>query len=286
MRLVSTTNITNNTVTYNFPSGQQIGCVMVVYDVITAGGNTASLASCGNVRLNWTGEDLINVPARIISLANNLYGGVAETLLAAAGSNRIAIFLTPGLTYDSKTVYDIGQSDNVSLTLDFTALAALSASGTVKIYVKDKIGTMSYVHKMLPKFCIAQSAGVVPDTIPVNNISELYLDDPAANLVTGVQVIKDNITVVDSNSILDLQAYNNWIHLVETAITNVLALDLAESKDLREVVGGSLAYRITFSGGATLPLYYGFCSYTGQKLLESQNRASKMLAMKVSNSIS
>jgi hypothetical protein len=285
MNLLSTTNVSNNTVSFTLPSGQY-GMLAVVYDVVTSVSKTASLASCGNVRLNWTGEDIINVPARIINLLNNLYGGVAEAIFASAASNRVTIFITPGLAYDAKTVYDIGQNDNVTLTLDFTALAALSASGTVKIYGIPKIGVMSYIHKLLPKFCIAQSAGVVPDSIPVNNISEFIMDDPATNLVTGVQIIKDNITVVNCQSILDLQARNNFIHLVETAVTNVLAVDLAESKDLREVTGGTLQFQITFSGAATLPLYYGFCSYTGQKLVESQSRATKMLNQKVANSVS
>jgi hypothetical protein len=285
MDLLSTTNISNNTVSFPVPAGQY-GAIVVVYDVVTNAATTADLADCGNVRLNWTGEDLINVPAAIINYINNRYGGVAEASFAAGGSNRVTIIITPGLIYDSKTVYDIGQNDNVTLSLDFTALAAKSASGTVKIYGKYKIGTMSYVHKLLPKFCIAQAAGVVPDSIPVNNISELFLQAPAANNVTGVQVIKDNITLVNSNSLDDLLAYDNYVHQVETANTDILALDLAESKDLREIVGGTTQFKITFSGAATLPLYYGFCSYTGKKLVESSARASKMLSMKTSNSIS
>jgi len=285
MRLLSSTNVANGQVTYTFPSGQ-LGMIQVVFDVVTLAAQILTLDLCGNVRLNWTGEDIINVPVRLINLINNLYGGCSEATFGLAGVNRVSIFLTPGLTYDAKTVYDIGQNDNVTLTLDFRNIVPLCASGTVKIYAKDKIGTMSYIHKILPKFCISQAAGQVPDSIPVNNISELYLDDPATNLITGVQVVKDNITVVDSQSLDDLQAYNNYIHLVETPVTNILAIDLGESKDIRELIGGTLTYRMTFSGAATLPLYYGFISNTGQKLVESQNRAAKMLSVKTNNSIS
>jgi hypothetical protein len=284
MRLFWTQPVANGSTIFTFPKGQW-GAILVVFDVVTSAGNTATLASCGNARLTWGGEDLKNCSIELLNLINNLYGGVMEATFAAASANRISCVILPGLAYDSKSVFDVGANDNVTLTLDWTALAALCASGSIKIYLKPKIGTMSYVHKILPQTIIAQAAGVIPGSLPVNNVSEIFLLSPAAQNVTGIQITKDNDTIVDSVTVADLDAYNNFIHVVETAQTKLLAIDFGESKDIHENVGAAAQFRYTFSAAGTLQQFYGFISFTNNKLIESVASGTANLNNKVRRSV-
>jgi hypothetical protein len=266
----------NGHMSFTLPKGQY-GNILIDYSGTNAALKTMTLADLGNIRLNWNGQDVVNVDAEILSILNNLYGGVAP-FVSAAGANFSGQIIIPcGQWTDSMNIYDIGNTDQVQLTLDFPNLAAIAnvTAGTVTVYYKDKVGVMNYLHNIVMRQVVAQGGGWVNDTFPVNNVSQIYLKTPVTNHVTDLQILKDNETHVDSTTAV-AQAYSDYIHIVETATTSI-AIECAESKNIMESIGGQVQYRYLFSQADTLQQYFSYILFTKQKSSESRNTSGRRL---------
>lgn len=266
MKLLWNDNLGNLTTTYNVARGQY-GLIMLRYTGVAAVGVTVTLANLGNVILNWNGDDKVNVDAELLSLLANVYGGVIESTSAAGGAFAFSVIIPTSAWFDPKNVYDISDKDKVYIKLDYPALTpAVIASGSVSIYAKPRKGIHSYFHKILSRAVVSGGAGVITDTINASNIIELYLKNPAA-LVSQIQIIKDNNVYVDGDAGSEL-AHSNWIHQLETGNTT-LAVEFAESKDIREAISNTLSYKYTFTGAGNLPQYYSAIEFSAIKQAES-----------------
>jgi len=161
------------------------------------------------------------------------------------------------------------------LKLDFAALSAKCTSGNIRIYAKPKLGVMNYIHKMIKRSVIASGAGTISDVIPIQNVAAIYYKNPTGSNVTEIQLNKDDETFVDAK-VNTLNSYSDWIHLLEST-NNTIAIDLCESKDIRESVGNQLSYKYTFSNSGTLEQYISFIQFTPLKSAESKQFASLKL---------
>lgn len=276
MKLLHSVPVANSNLNFYLPKGQW-GNILIEYDVVTDTGLTMTRADAGNVKLNWGGDDVINVDAEILNLLNNVYGGVAEASFASAAANRMVVILPSGLWFDSGNIFDVANKDEVYIDLSFAALAAKCVSGNVRIYSKPKIGVMNYLHKIVSRFVVAGGASVLADTFPISNISQVYLKNPAGSNVTQVQLTKNEETVVNA-SVQALIAYSDNIHNLETTNTT-LALEMGESKDIRENIGNQIDYNYTFSAAGTLYQYFSHLHFTNEKALTSrQTSQNKLIA--------
>lgn len=276
MRLLHSVPSTNGSLTFFLPKGQY-GSIMIEYDLDAALGVTLTRAQMGNIILNWNGDNVINVDAEILNLLDNVYGGTAEFSAAVGGATRMSVFIPLAQWFDSLNVYDIGEKDQVYIKLDFPtiALATNVDSGSVRVYAKNKVGVMNYLHKIISRSVVSAGATTIADTYPVNNISQLYLKNPAA-LVSNIQITKDNDTVVDAPTAV-LNAYSDWIHLLESTNTTIV-IEFGESKDIRENVGSQISYKYTFTGAGTLAQYFSYIEFTPIKAIESRAKAGQKLA--------
>jgi hypothetical protein len=178
-------------------------------------------ANLGNIILNWNGQDVVNADAEILNQLDNVYGGVSEFSASAGSTTNASVFIPCGLWFDSQNVYDIGENDNVYLKLDFSDLASASNvdSGTINVYGKNKTGVMSYLHNITSRPVVASGASTLADTYKINNISQIYLKDPAT-LLSNVQFSKDKETIVDASPGV-LISYSDYVHQLETTNTTL-----------------------------------------------------------------
>ena len=270
MKLLWQDNLTNLTTNYNLARGQY-GLFLIRYSGTAQVGQTVTTTNCGNVILNWNGEDKINVDMDLLSQIANLYGGFIENSSAVGGAFAFSIVIPTGLWFDASNIYDIGDNDKVYFKLDFSAMTnALIASGTVAIYGKPRSGTMSYIHKILSKAVVSSGASTITDNIVTPNIATLYIKNPAA-LLSQIQINKDNKNYVDGDVASEL-AYSNWIHEVEATGT-MLALEFVESHNIVEAISNTLNYKFTFTGVGTLSQYYSAVEFTPNKLQDSIKNA-------------
>lgn len=276
MKLLHSVPASNGSMTFYLPKGQY-GVIQVVYDLDMATGIDLTRALCGNVILNWNGQDVINVDAEILNQLDNVYGGVAEFTTVTGGASRMSVFLTAGLWFDAQNVYDIQDNDNVYLKLDFASLGlpANVDSGNIKVYAKMKTGVMSYLHNITARPIVSSGASTLADTYKISNISQIYLKNPAA-LLSNVQLSKDGETLVDSppNTLI---AYSDFIHQLETTNTT-LAIDFVESGDVRESVGSDISYKFVFTGSGTQYMYFSHLDFTPKKALESRLVAERKIS--------
>lgn len=271
MKLLHAVPADNGTMTFYLPQGQ-FGAIGIEYDVDAAAAVTLTKLNMGNIRVNWNGDDIINVEAELINNLNNIYGGVGEFSAVAGAAHRMMAFLPLGQWFDSNNVWDIGENDRVMIKVDFPdlALAANVDSGFVRIFGKNRLGIMNYLHKIIPRPVVASGAATLADSYLLNNVSQVYINDPAA-LLSNIQIIKDGETIVDGEPDT-LLAYNAYIHQLESTV-NVLAIDMVESMDIREALGVSIHYNYIFTGAGTLQQYFSYIDFTPEKSNESQIRA-------------
>jgi len=252
MRLLWQDNLVNLTTNFTIPKGQY-GLFLIRYSGQAAANQTVATTDLGNVILNANGNDKINVDVDLLSQLSNVYGGAIEASSVTGGAFAFSVIVPVAAWFDSKNIYDISERDKVYFKLDFPNIASKIVSGTVAIYAKPRHGVMSYWHKILSRTVVSGGAGTITDTLPVANISEVYLKNPAA-LVSQIQLIKDGKVYVDGDTGSEL-AYSNWIHLLESSIT-LLAIEFVESKDIREAISQSLSYKYNFTGAGNLAQYY------------------------------
>jgi hypothetical protein len=235
---------------------------------------TVTLADLGNVILNWNGDDKVNVDAELLSKVNNVYGGAIESVSNVGGAFAFSIMIPTAAWFDPKNIYDISDKDKAYIKLDYPAmLSSLIASGSVSIYAKPRKGIQSYFHKILSRAVVSGGAGVITDTINASNIIELYLKNPSS-LVNQIQITKDNKVYVDGDAGSEL-AHSNWIHQLEASDTT-LAIEFAESKDIREAISNTLSYKYTFTGAGNLAQYYSAIEFSALKQAESLANAKNM----------
>jgi hypothetical protein len=278
MKLLNSVPASNGSLTHYLPSGQY-GVIAIEMVLDAAAGVTLTRANMGNIILNWNGQDVVNIDAEILNLLNNVYGGVSEFSAVAGGAHRFTAYIPCGQWFDSQNIYDVGDNDKVSVKLDFPdlALAANVDSGQINIYAKNRVGVMNYLHNIISRNIPASGASTLADSYPLNNVSQMYLKNPAA-LLTNVQIVKDGLTLVDAPP-ATLIAYSDFSHLLETTNTT-LALDFIESKDIRESLGSTINYKYTFSGAGTLEQYFSFIEFTPTKAIESRDVARNLIGRK------
>lgn len=269
MKQLKRENMSNGSLSYQLEKGQW-GLFAVRFEGTNATGQTVSLADLGQVILRWNGIDLVNVDFEFLNLVSNLYGGVAEFSSTTGGAFKATAYITTGLWFDTQNIYDVGDEDKVEFVLQFQGAVSKISSGAVEILGKPRRGIMSYQHKILKKTVVSSGAGSVPDTIPVNNISQVYIKNPSA-LVNRVQIQKDGKVYVDG-SVGAIQSYSDWIHLLETP-SSIVAIELTESKDVREAIGGAVYYNFQFTGAGNLEVYYSKLEPVPEKIDISYARA-------------
>lgn len=278
-RLYSVPN-TNGSLQFYVPSGLYKFFV-VEYDLTAATGVTLTRADLGNVKLNFNGQDVINVDAEILSLLGNIYGGVSEFKAVSGGATRCTLFIPCGQYWDSANIYHVSQDDKVYIDLSFPDLALSSnvASGNIRVYAKTGVGVMNYINYLQTRPVVAGGAGVIDDSFPVNNVSQVILKS-VSTLLSNVQIRKDNEPVFDG-SVNVLTAYSDFVHLLEST-NSTLVLEMGESKDVREYSGHEIGYQYTFKGAGTLAQYFMFIEYTNQKALASRQATVNYLQRKMS----
>jgi len=284
MRLLYSQTLANKTLTFYLPKGQW-GNIIVEYIGTTDTGQTGQRSDMGSVILNWNGEDIVNVDAEILNLLANLYGGVAEATFATAGLNRMIAILTPGVWYDSQNIFDVADTDKVYIKLDFTTFAnkCATSGGSVNIYSKPKVGVMNYFHKIISRNINVSSAVTVADTFPISNVSQLYLKNLASRNISNIQINKDDENIIDCSPKL-LNAYSDWIHLLETT-NGTVAVDFGESKDIREVIGTQISYKYTFTAADTLEQYFSYVEFTPEKASQSRLTAQNKILKNINKRI-
>lgn len=273
MKLLYSSAVSNGSLMFFIPSGQW-GSFLVVYSGDAAAGVTMTRANCGNLELNWNGDPCVNVPAEVINKQNNHYGGYAKFASAVGGAYEITALLNCGAPFDNQNVYHIdAETDKVYIKLDFPYLAANSDSGFVKIYGKPKRGVQNYIYNLQSRNVVSSGAGTLSDTHPIKNIIAMHLLNTAS--VSNIQITKDNNTIVDGETD-DVNYYSDWLHQLEVT-DDMISLEFAESRDVREAIGGQVQYKYVFTGADTLQQYFGFITFTPNKAVKSKLEVQKVV---------
>lgn len=232
---------------------------LIRYSGTNAAGQTSTLTDCGSIILNALGQDHINTDVEMLSFADNLYFGAVEASSAAGGAFAFSVYIQAGLWFDPVNTFVLTQDMQTVLKLSFPNMtAALIASGTVKISGVLQSGGQLYWHDIFSFSVVAQGAGIITNTIAKQNISTLYLKNPAA-LVGQTQINKDSVTYINNN-IADELAYSNLIHQIETAGT-FFAYEFSPNKQVTQSNSSNLTYQYNFSGAGTLAQYYSAVEY-------------------------
>ncbi len=276
MRLLHSVPISNQSTTFYLPVAQY-GSLVVEYNVTTSTGNAMTRANAGNVILNFNNKDVVNVDAEFLNLVGNLYGGVTKFVSTTAGANYMFTPIPLSSWSDSTNILDVSENDKCYIKLDFSSLSAISASGSVNIYGKTKLGVMNYLHKITSRNIIVSGATTFTDSMLVNNVSQLYLKAPSN--VSNVQILKDGETIVDCSVEL-INNYSDFVHQLEST-QSLIAIDFAETKDLREVLGTQISYKYTFTAATTLNQYFSFLEFTQAKAIESKNKTLNKIQSKL-----
>jgi len=262
MNLLWSDNLGNLTTNYLVNPGSY-GGFLIRYSGTAQTGQTVTTTNLGNIILNSGGDDKINVDVDMLQQANNLYGGFIESNSTAGGAFNFSVFIPTGAWFDPKNVYNLTKEMQTYFKCDFPAMTStLISSGTIQISGILQQGVHSYWHKMFSYNVVSGGASILTNTIAKANIIELYLKNPAA-LISQMQLIKDNQTFVNGNVANEL-AYSNYIHEVESSST-FLAVEFAQSKDIRQAISRTLTYNYTFTGAGTLAQYYSAIEFVAGK---------------------
>ena len=261
MKRLYTQNLSVGTANYPIERGQY-KYFEIRYSGVAGAGNTITLANLGNVRLNWSGDDKVNVPVSALSNMANLYNGFIEFNSAIGGAFAASIIIPCGEWFDTNNIYDVADNDKANFILDFPALPALIASGVVQIYGVLQNGLHSYFHKILSQNVVAGGAGVLVNNIFAQNIAQLYLTNPAA-LISDIQVSIDGKNFINGDTASEL-AFSNWIHQIEATGT-FFAFEFCPSKKLETIVSNSLSFQYTFTGAGTQEQLYSAIEFTPKK---------------------
>lgn len=275
MKLLYAQPVTAGSLTFFIPS-RQWGTFLIKYRGTAQAGQTVGRPDLGNIILNWNGNDIINADAEMLQLIGNTYGGVSEFVSNAGGSYSISVFIPCGTFWDSKNVYDISPNDKVYFKCDFGALIPKVASGFVEIYGKEKLGVHRYFNNIIERPIVASGASDLTDIYNVPNIANIVIKNPS--IIDRIQITKDGETVVDAET-STVQAYSDWIHLLETT-NNVIVIELAESQDIEEALGSTIQYRYQFNGAGTLEQYFMFIEFANQKARESTVKRTNTILRK------
>lgn len=279
MKQLYSNPIANQSTLFNIPRGQY-GALAVEFSGVANTGQTLALADCGAVKLSFNNEEVINVDFEFLALANNLYGGVTKFSSVTAGAFYIFAVIPLSAWFDSANILDVSETDNAYLRLDYSTASTKALSGNVRVYGKVKYGVMNYLHKIINRNVNVSGATTFSDSLLIPNISQVYLKNPSASNVTDIQIIKDNDVIVDASTDL-VQAYSDYIHQVETSQT-LVAVEMGETKDIREVLGNSIQYKYVFSGAGILNQYISYYVFTKDKAIESQSKTLQKIKSNIS----
>jgi len=281
MRLLHATPYNAGSMTFFIPKGTY-GSFFIVFEGTNIAALNTTLPDLGTVQLTINGKPVINVPAELLSKLNNLYGGVATFSNVAGGAVLATIFIPCGTFFDSRNVYHITDKDDAYFKLDFAELASATGwnAGFVKVYGKDKDGIQNYLYNLISRNVVSSGVSTLADTHEVENIVNMYVDN--TGIIDKVLITKDGESLVDA-AVSDVQAYSDFIHQVETTL-DLLAIEFAESGDIREAIGGSLTYNYLFNGAGTLEQYFGSIDFTPAKTVESARDLKQRVSIKVSKS--
>lgn len=250
MKLLKTENALTGNLTYTLEKGQ-FGLFLIRYEGNNLTGQAVNLTDLGNVIVRWNGQDIINVDFEFLNKVSNLYGGLAEFSSTTGGSFKASAFIPTGLWFDSVNIYDVGEEDRVEFVLNWSTTKI--ASGSVYLLGKPRRGIMHYIHGIKKRVVVSGGAGIITDNIVEPNIATYYIKN-ASSLVSRIQVERDGKAITDANTGA-VQSYSDWTHLLE-ATSNILAVEFAESKDVREAVSNTLIVRLQFIASGNLETYY------------------------------
>ena len=273
MKLLQSGALSNLSLQFQSQKGQYAYFV-VRYSGTAQAAQTVTLTDCGNVIMNWNGQDIINTDVEFLSNLANVNGGFIEADSAVGAAFNFSVIIPCGTFCDTNNIYDIGDNDKVNFKLDFPLMVAgLISAGTATVYGVPKPGLHSYFFKLLQNNVTVGGAGVNNDVFRQNNLANIYFWNPAA-LLSNLQLFKDGKIQYDGVVAAEF-ALSNWLHLLEATFSNLLAIELCLTKNLLEVVSNSNSYQLTFTGAGTQRIYLGSIQWDAQKQAESQLNIGK-----------
>lgn len=250
MKLLKTENAITGNLTYQVEKGQ-FGLFLIRFEGTNITGQAVNLQDLGNVIMRWNGNDIINCDFEFLNQVSNLYGGFTEFTSTTGGSFKASAFIPSSLWFDSLNVYDIGEEDKVEFVLNWST--SKISSGSVYLLAKPRRGLMHYIHAIKKRVVVSGGAGIITDNIVEPNIATYYIKN-ASSLISRLQIERDGKAITDAN-VGAIQSYSDWTHLLE-ASSNLLAVEFAESKDVREAVSNTLTIRLQFIASGNLETYY------------------------------
>ena len=280
MRQLYRKNVSDQSLTFYLPSGS-FGGFMLAYEGTNGAGNTANRDDMGQVLFNHNGSPVIDCDAEFLSFLNDLKGGFSTFASAIGGAFECFIYLPCGDFKDKNNCYTIDQKDSIYFKLDFSALSALLASGTVTIYGIPKEGIQNYVYCIAQRNVVAQGAGRVSDVHRLDNVFSMYVKDYSA--VNRIMITRDgqNLFDVETNT---AQALSDFFNQVEATVS-IIELDLNLSKDVKEMLSREILFDYNFTGASTLSQYFAYKSFTPNKATQSRVISQQKLQAKVSQGI-
>lgn len=227
--------------------------LFIRFNGVAAAGVTVTVAQLGQVRVNYRGADIINVPFSFIQNFDNLHFGTVEFASAVGAAFTASGYVPFHAYWDNQNGLANRLEDKGFIELRFPALtAAVIASGTVEIYYVPATGIAGYIPMLMQQNIQAGGAGQVVDRLQQFNISEVYFDFNAA--ITNILIYKDGKSMVSATQAV-LQAKSNMDNQVETAIT-LIEVDLNPNKILTNALGNLLELNLTATGATTYNTYY------------------------------
>lgn len=278
MKLLYSVPNTAGSLTFFLPKGMFKGFVLV-YQGDNAAAIDTTLADLGQINFILNGKQVINVPVSLMSPVNDLYMGSETFSNTTGGAVYCSVYIPCGTFWDAKNVYQIDDDDKAYFKLDFPTIAPLAKwdSGNVRVYGIYGEGIQNYVYNIQSRNVVAGGAGTLADTYPVNSVVNVFLQN--YSIINTIQLMKDNKVLTDGQT-ADILALSDLLHQVETSV-NVIGIEFAQSRDVREAISGMISYQYAFNTNGTLQQYFGFVDFTPNKASQTAILVRKQIAEKV-----
>jgi len=266
MKYLKTENALNSQTMFYLSKGSYSSLV-VQFSVVAAAATLLTKSDFGSLIININGKDIVNTDIEFLNRLNNIQGGYADFSSITAGDAKMFVSIPFSFNSEDKNILDIDETDRALIKLDFATLTSKIVSGSVSVFGVLQTGVQNYIYNIMQRPLQVSGAGIVADSYLIENVSNMFLLDASAALVSNVQISKDNDSLIDAPAevLKNETLYKNRVESDE----DFIKLDFVNSNDVREAVSKSVGFNYTFLMSGTLKQYFSFLTFDNAKTISS-----------------
>jgi|GEM_PF-4966752 len=224
MRLIKSENMTSGQVLFYLPEGVYSG-LFVTFKGTNVEGNALLSRDLGYVKLNYNGQELINVRSEFFIERANLLGGSTLQSSIENSDFTFTFFVPFRLKKDSTNVLVVAPN---SVSFILSNFSTNVVSGTIDVYAVFSEGVAKYLPYIKEHNVDFAGASTKQVNFTQPNIEELYILNPGN--ISRISVLRDGKLIVDSD-LTSLQSYSNAFNMIEDTTYNKLLEVIAQKNE-------------------------------------------------------